>query len=206
METELNRLIDKIKKEGVEQAEKDAGDIIDQAEAKAKGIIADAERRRAEIIEKAEAQAQDFRTTSERALKQAARDVLLTLRERVTEFFDRIVKEKVSGELTLDVLGEVIVKAVGNFRKDSDLNIEVLVNEKDRDKLEKILFSALNKEAKRRFTLKGVSNIEKGFRIGEEGKDSYIDFSDEAITEAFKRYLNPKLVEILDIGLGMDKE
>ena len=127
------------------------------------------------------------------------------MRERVIEFFDRIVKDKVSGELGANVLGEIIIKAVENLKRDSSFDIEVLVNEKDRKKLEKMLFSALSKEAKNRIKITGKKGLEKGFRIGEKGKDSYFDFTDEAITEAFKRYLNPKLVQLLDLDLDLEK-
>lgn len=198
MEMELNKLIDKIKREGVQKAQTEGDNIINEAQERARNIIADAKRQKADIIKEADVQTRNFRDAAEKALKQSARDVLLTLRERVTEFFDRIVREKVSGQLTTEVLKNIIVKAVENFSKESTLDIEVLVNEKDRDKLKKALFSALSKEAKARLTVKGTRAIEKGFRIGEKGKESYVDFSDAAITEAFKRYLNPRLVEILD--------
>jgi len=206
METELKHLIDKIKEEGVEQAERDAKNVIANAEENAKNIIKDAEKKKAARVKEAEAQALNFRKASEEALKQAGRDVLLTLRGKVVEFFDRIIKEKISQELTPQALKDIIKTAVENFRKDSDLDIEVLVNKKDKEKLQKVLFSTLSQEAKKHLTLKGTLGIEKGFRIGEKGKDSYFDFSDEAISEAFSKYLNPKLIEILDQGLGLDKK
>ena len=199
MELELKNLIDKKKKEGVDEAQKDADNVIKEAKGKAKKIIEDAEKRKADILKEAQTQAQHFRDSSEKALKQAARDVLLTLRERVTDFFQRVVKGKVSAELTPGVLKEVIIRAVENFRKDGVLDIEVLVSEKDRNKLKIALFSALSQEAKKHLTLKSSKGIEKGFRIGEKGKDSYFDFTGEAITESFARYLNPKLREILNI-------
>lgn len=207
MEVELNNLIDKIKKEGVEQAENNAKALTREAQGKAKKIVADAQRRKDEIIKEAEVQTQNFKKSAEKALKQAARDVLLTLRERVTEFYYRIVKEKVSESLTPEVLKEIIIKTIGNFRKDNILDIEVLLSKADKVKLEKSLLSALRREAKKHFSIMDSANVEKGFRIGEKGQDSYFDFTDEAITEAFKRYLNPKLLEILDIdlGLGHDK-
>ena len=86
MEMELSKLIDKIKKEGVQQAEKDAGEVIKDAQAKAGRIIQDAEKKRGVILDDAEKRSRDFKTASEKALKQSARDVLLTLRERVTDF------------------------------------------------------------------------------------------------------------------------
>jgi V/A-type H+-transporting ATPase subunit E len=201
MQMDLNNLIDKIKREGVEQAEKDARDIIKEAEDKARGIILEAENKKNQIIREGTERIEKFKKSTEKSLKQTSRDVLLTLRERVIEFFDRIVKDKVSGELGGDVLGEIIIKAVENLKRDSSFDIEVLVNEKDRKKLEKTLFSALSKEAKDHIKITGKKGLEKGFRIGEKGKDSYFDFTDEAITEAFKRYLNPKLVQLLDLDL-----
>ncbi len=206
MELDLNNLINKIKEEGVEQAEKDAGNVISHAQEKAKEIIKGAESKKADIIKDARIEAGNFRKGAEAAVKQAARDVLLGLRGRIAELFTRVVKDNISGELTPDVLKEVIVSAVKNFRKGEALDIEVLVSKKDRDRLQKSLFSALAKEAKERLTLTGAPGIEKGFRIGEKGKDSYFDFTGEAITESFTRYLNPKLAETLNIGRGPGKK
>ncbi len=206
MEMELNNLIDKIKREGVEQAEKDAGDVVSHAREEAKDIIKAAEKEKTDIIKDAEIQAGNFRKSAEETVRQAARDVLLSLRGRIAELFTRVVKDNISRELTPDVLKEVIVSAVRNFRKGGALDIEVLVSKKDRDRLQKSLFSALAKDVKAHLTLTGAPGIEKGFRIGEKGKDSYFDFTGEAITESFTRYLNPKLVETLNIDLGPGKK
>ena len=67
-------------------------------------------------------------------------------------------------------------------------------------------FRELAKEAKQSVTIKGSKKLKKGFRIGKKGEESYIDFTDEALAEAFRKYLNPKLVEKLDIGLQISKE
>ncbi|UCD54678.1 MAG: hypothetical protein JSV93_03915 [Candidatus Omnitrophota bacterium] len=204
MEMELNNLIDKIKREGVEEAEKEAGELVSDAQGKARQIINTAESEKADIIKQAEGEIRNFRKNAEKAVKQAARDALLNLRERVNEFFVRMVKDKISGELTPEVLKEVIIKAIANFRKDGTSDIEVLVSKKDRDELQKSLFKALAKDIK--LTLTGAPGIEKGFRIGEKGKDSYFDFTGEAIAESFTRYLNPKLAEMLNINLGLGKK
>jgi len=206
MEMELNNLIDKIKKEGVEKAENDAGNIVKEAEAQARKIIEDAEKQKTDLIKEGEKRQAAFKASTEEALKQSARDALLALRDRVTEFFGRVVKDRVSEALTDDALKEVIVKAVESCVKNSSMDIEVLLADKDKRKLEKVLFGALTKEAKTRLKVQSSKSIEKGFRIGEKGKDSYLDFTDQAIADGFKRYLNPKLVEMLDIDLGLDNK
>jgi len=206
MEIELNNLIEKIKKEGVEKAEKDANALIEKAKAKSEAILRQAEQEKDEIIKEAEARVGELKKTQEKALKQAARDILLTLRSRVVEFFHRVVKEKIAGQLKPDVLKDLIAKTIENFRKNENLDVDILLSKEDRDKLKKYLFDALSVEAKKHVTLTKSDGIEKGFRIGEKGKDSYFDFTDEAIAEAFSRYLNPALVEMLDIDLGLSGE
>jgi V/A-type H+-transporting ATPase subunit E len=206
METELNRLIEKIKADGVGEAQREAGSIIKEAEAKARKIVEEAERKRDAIVSEGRREAKNFMASSEKALKQSARDVLLTLRERVTEFFGRIVKEKTAEAFTGDLVGKVIKKAAENLGREGALDIEIVVNDKDKAKLEKALFGALGKEAKAALTVKGSKAVKKGFRIGKKAKESYLDFTDEAIAEAFTRYLNPKLVEKLDINLGLGKD
>jgi len=49
-------------------------------------------------------------------------------------------------------------------------------------------------------TFKISPSVEKGFRIGEKDKNYYYDFTDDALVEALKTYLNPKLLKILDSG------
>lgn len=206
MAMELNNLIDKIKKDGVEQAESDAAKIIADVKTQARGIIDDAQEKAQEIIEHAKEEASCFKVSSEKALKQAARDALLALRGRVTEFFARIIKTHVQDELSATVLKDIIMQAIEYSIKEGVMDIEIVVSERDKKALEKKLFAALRKEAKEKVLLKTSKAIEKGFRIGERGKDSYLDFTDQAIAEGFKRYLNPKLADALDIDLGLKQE
>ena len=206
MTTELKNLIERIKKDGVEQAESEAAKIAEDAKLKAKEIIDEAGRKAQEIIAAANEDASRLKTSSEHALKQAARDALLSLRGRVTEFFARVVKANVQDELSPTVLKDIILQAVEHCIKEGIMDIEVVVSPADKKALEKKLFAALRKEAKEKVLLKAGKGIEKGFRIGERDKNSYLDFTDQAIAEGFKRYLSPKLVDALDIDLGLKQE
>jgi len=206
MTMELKNLIDKIKKDGVEQAENEAAKIVASAKEQAQEVISQAQSKAKDIIVQAQDEASAFKSSSEQALKQAARDALLALRGRVTEFFARVVKTNVQDELSPDVLKDIILQAVEHSIKEGIMDIEIVVSAEDKKALEVKLFAALKKEAKERVLLKEGKGIEKGFRIGERNKDSYLDFTDQAIAEGFRRYLNPKLVDALDIDLGLKQE
>jgi V/A-type H+-transporting ATPase subunit E len=200
MEMELKNIIDKIKSEGVDEAEKKAADITGQAETKAKSIIEAAQKQKGAIIKEAEQEAEKLQKNGEEAVKQASRDVLLGLRQSIMGLFDTIIKRDVSEQLSADVLKGMISQLSESITKNKQFDVEVLLSEKDKKEMEKVILGGLKKELKKGVEIKASPNIEHGFRIGEKGGSSYYDFTDEAIAEAFKAYLNPKIAEILTPG------
>jgi V/A-type H+/Na+-transporting ATPase subunit E len=206
MESDLKSLIDKIKQDGVAQAESEASEIIKDARLQAEDILNKAKEEAQRIIANAQKESEDFKKASDIALKQAARDALLALRVRVSEFFARVVKDKVTEALDHDALKDIIAKAVEQSMKSGVAEIEIILSEKDKKSLEKTLFSALRKEAKERVLLQDKQGVQSGFRVGVKGADSYLDFTDGAIADGFRRYLNPKLADALDIDLGLKQD
>jgi V/A-type H+/Na+-transporting ATPase subunit E len=206
MEADLKNLIEKIKQDGIAQADTDAAKIIEDARVKAEDIVQKAMKEGQGIIADAKKEAENFKKASDTALKQAARDALLALRVRVNEFFARVIKDRVSEELTPETLKDIIVKAVEYAMKEGVAEIDVILSGKDKKILEKTLFTALRKEARERVLLQRKQGVHGGFRIGAKGAGSYLDFTDQAIADGFRRYLSPKLADALDIDLGLKQE
>ena len=65
-----------------------------------------------------------------------------------------------------------------------------------------MLFSSLKEDLRESITLKSSADISTGFRVALKGEEVYYDFSDEAVAEAIRTLLNPKLKEILDANNG----
>ncbi|MFH1553231.1 MAG: V-type ATP synthase subunit E [Candidatus Omnitrophota bacterium] len=200
MEMDLKNIIEKIKEEGVFEADKKAAEIVEEASKKAKDIIQTALKEKEDIIKNAAKEAEKLTKNGEEAVRQASRDVLLSLREDIVALFDRLTKKDVAEQLSPDVLKDMIVRLVESVTEHKQFDIEVLLSKKDKDVLDRVLFDALKQEAKKGVTLKVSPGIEHGFRIGEKGGTSYYDFTDEAIAEAFALYLNPKIAEVLTAG------
>ena len=79
MDVQLQELIDKIKKDGVATAEKEAAKIIADAEKKAEAIIADAQNKAEEIVKKGKNETERMEKASEEAIIQAGRNMLLSI-------------------------------------------------------------------------------------------------------------------------------
>lgn len=201
MEMDLNGIITKIKQEGVDEAQKQAETLIQNAKQKAEDIIKEGTLQKETILKNAETEAEKMKKNAEESIRQASRDVLLGLRQSIISLFDKVMKKEVASSMTTDVLKKMMLKLAENFNKTEEGNqIEVLLSEEEKKELENVLLEALKDEMKKGVTLKAASNIEKGFRIGEKGGTSYYDFTDEAIVEAMKSYLNQKVADLLSIG------
>lgn len=196
MDIQLENLIEKIKKEGVEEARKKKERMIDEAKGEARRIVESANKEAENIIEKASAEAEKFNKNAELAIRQAARDAQLSVKAGLKNLFDRVFKERVSGTLDPDFLKDLILMIVGKWAKEP--HVEIVVSPSDRKKLEKLLSHAIQKELKDKVTLSVSSDVARGFRVGLKDGDVFYDFSDESIAEMLKVYLNPRIKEILD--------
>jgi V/A-type H+-transporting ATPase subunit E len=200
MEVELKNIIEKIKEEGVGEAEKKASGIISAAEAKARSVIEEAENKKKDFLKKATEEAEALKKNGREAVKQASRDAILSLREQITVLFDKIFKREISGAMSTETLQKMIGALASGFRKEGKLDAEVILSDKDKKALEASLLKSLKAEAKKGITIKTSPRVEHGFRIGMKGENSYYDFTDDAVAEAFMTYLNPRIAEILSSG------
>ncbi|MBD3426927.1 MAG: V-type ATP synthase subunit E [Candidatus Omnitrophica bacterium] len=197
MEMELKSIIEKIKEEGVGEAEKKAADIIAQAEQKAGSIITSAQDDKKRMIKKAEQETEKLLNNGKAALRQASRDAVLGLRQSIVSLFDAVMKRSVSEQLNADTVKKMVIKLAESITKDRNFDVEVLLSEGDKRELEQVLLKELQERMKTGLVIKASEKVEHGFRIGEKGGSAYYDFSDEAVAEAFKAYLNPRISEIL---------
>ena len=84
MAEELQNLLERIQKDGVQKAEEESEKILARAREKAATLLKDAEKNAAAATEKAEQDAEQFMARSKKTLEQAARDVILSVGDAVT--------------------------------------------------------------------------------------------------------------------------
>jgi V/A-type H+-transporting ATPase subunit E len=198
--TNLNDLIQKIKSEGIEEAERKSEKIVKEARLAASEILNKAGLDAASITEEAEERIRQKESISKMALEQAARDIILSIRTSLTEIFNSLIKKEYQNVLSGKTLETVLIKLIEGWQKDDmgELNIELLVSESDRDSLFEGLLSKLNEEIKSGIELKIHPGIEGGFRIGMKDNHVYYDFTDEGIADVLAEYLNPRFYNFID--------
>jgi V/A-type H+-transporting ATPase subunit E len=195
MNVKLDSLIEKIKADGVDAANKQAEEIVAAAKKQAEDIVKKAKENAEQFSVKAEAEADAFRKNAEIAINQAARDTVLVLKEKITKMLDQALLADVDAAMDKKFLQDLIVNIAEVWAKDGD--VSVLANGVDVDALTAQLKAALNKSIKNTVEVKLDKKITHGFRIGKKDENLFYDFTDESVLEALRVFLNPKLAEIL---------
>lgn len=198
MDVQLQELIDKIKKDGVASAETSANEIISNAEKQAKQIIADAESKAESIVSAAKSETARMEKASEDAIKQAARNIILSFRDSVTKELTALVASESEKAYSKDMLEKLIPDVVKAWAKDTDAkDVSVLLSEKDLANMEKNLRAALKAEIEKGLTLKVDKTLANGFRIGVKDGQAFYDFSADALSDLFASYLNPRTAALM---------
>ncbi len=198
MAEELQSLLDRIQNEGIAKAEAEAGRIIDTAGKKADAIIAEAERKADAHLATARKEAEQFEQRARNALQQAARDMILSVGEALTDTARKVIAAATRESLDGDTLAALIADAVkGYFQQTGDNKATVLTSPEAEAAARETLAGVLAREILDGITIASDSEIISGFVIKKDGDSVQHNFTGEALTEALCKLLRPGLAEIV---------
>ena len=198
MEIQLQELIEQIKKDGVAIAEAEAKAIVEAAKQDAEKIISDAKLQADRILAGAKNETERMTKSSEDAIRQAGRNLLISFRESITRELKAIVGENVTAVYSSDALAELIISVIEKWANNPEAeDIAVILNTQDISKLEETLMAALKEKLLKGITLKANDSFDGGFRIAVNNGSAYYDYSSEAVVDMLSNYLSPKVTELL---------
>ncbi len=197
MSVQLKELLEKIKQEGVQEAEQQADRIRKQAEKEASRIVATAKKEAASYLEKAKAEASQFEAASIEAIKQAGRDLVLSVQSEIKRLVETILLTEIREGLDRKLLKDALLALLQAWGKDRTEQVQIQLPEKSADDIRKYILSKLKTEVKRGVEIIPSAQVGAGFRIAEKDGSAYYDFTDRGLTEYIMEYLNPKLTELL---------
>lgn len=199
MPEKLEGLIEKINSEAVEAAESKARIIELEAKKNAENILSDAQKRSQKIIEEANQTTKKTERNIEIVLKQAGRDLILSVKNEIKKMFDKIIKGEVSRIISSEEMAEILSSLIKKYvEKNGDVSdVEVLLKKEDCEKLKGSFFTNLREEIGKEIKLKDSSDINAGFRISFDKGKCYYDFTDEGLAESLSAYLRPEVSKLL---------
>jgi V/A-type H+-transporting ATPase subunit E len=196
MEIQLQELIDKIKRDGIESASEAASRLKAQAEAEAKRIVEAANREAENIIAKAKSDAERFEKAGVATLEQASRNLVLAFKGEIQSILDKITLRETVAAYSEDTLKAALPDLIKSWADKGD-SLDLILTEAQLAKLESFFREKLAGELKKGLELKPSRSLNAGFRIANKDGSAYYDFSAESVAELLSAYLNPRLAEIL---------
>lgn len=199
MTEDLQQLLDRIRREGVEKAQAEAKAIVDAARKEAADITAKAKADADALRKDAEKDAKAFEARAEQQVRQAVRDVNLQvaqdLEKVVMSLLNKDVKAAMADGATLK---QWISQAVSAYLKGGEKEIEVELGGSAAAQV-----AALQKELRdaaataEGVTVTGSAAFPEGFTIRLAGGRVEQCFTADAVTDALARLLRPQVAALL---------
>ena len=204
MVDELQSLLDRIQREGVEQAEAEAERILREAKEKAREIVSQAEKEATERVAKADEDSVVFVERGTKALEQAARDMVIGVQKDLESIFVESVRQSVGVTLTPETMAKMMIKMSEAYgaHELKESRIDILLNEKDRAEIVNLFMQEYRSALGRGIEIHAESGIKRGFKVSFRDDKLYHDFTVDAIAEALAGLLKSPLREIVKRAAG----
>lgn len=188
MGEELQSLLEKINRDGVEKANAAAEEIIADAKAKAAALVADAKANAAKATADAEKAAADYAARAVETLSQAARDTVLKIEASVTALLEKLLAANVDATLADDgTLSALTLEAVKGLAGPVDVAVPAA------------LAPALKAQlaAQKDLTVVTDDTLGTGFSVRLDGGRVEHTFTGEVIAAELAKRLRPDLAKLL---------
>ncbi len=191
MAEELQNLLEKIKRDGVDKANAEAAAIMAKAKADAEAIVKEAEEKAAAAKAAAKADAETEAARAGETIRQAARDTVLEVEQSVTAMLEKLLSKNVDAALSDPaVVAPIAAEAVKSLVREGQ-TAEVAVDAKLVEVLRAQLAAAKN------VTVVMDDATQSGFSVRLDNGRVEHDFTGTAVAEALAARLRPALAALV---------
>ena len=193
MTQDLQQLLEKIQRDGVDKAKSDADKLVSEAQAQARKIVEAAHAEAAKIKADARQEAEAFERRAEETVRQSARDTVLNVEKAVTALFGGLLLKDVnaalnSAELTAELAAEAVRAYIGEKG-----GVEIAATAKLADALR----AKLAAEAASGVTVVTDDTTGAGFRLRLANGRVEHAFTGAAVADALAKQLRPRLAALM---------
>ena len=194
MTQDLQQLLEKIQRDGVDKAHAEADRLLAEARAQAKATVEAARQEAAKIKADARQEAEAFERRAEETMRQSARDTVLNVEKAVTALFQNLLLTNVNTVLSekTDLVARLAAEAVRAYLGGKG-DVEVAAAAKLAD----VLRAKLAEDAIKGVTVVTDDATGSGFRIRLANGRIEHSFTGAAIAESLAKQLRPRLAALM---------
>ena len=190
MAEELQQLLEKIQRDGVDKANAEAAAIVAKAKEEANALVKKAQEDAAAAEAKGKADAEAYAARARETISQAARDTVLKVKDDVTKLLTQLLAQNVSAALATEAV-PLAAAAVKELVTGSGAEVATSA------KLVDALRAQLAAQAQNGVKVVADEMTGAGFTVKLDNGRVEHDFTDAAISEALAQRLRPDLAALL---------
>ncbi len=211
----VEELIERLREDGVAKGREEAEKIVADAEARARWLVSQAQDEADTLVGKARDEAKALKRSADDALQVAARDMLLSLRERLTHRFAGEVRRLVGERMNeAEFLQQLVLEVAGRQAEviDSAEQVEVVlprraleVGELRRDpaqlkegELTRFVLGITDDMLRDGITLRVDEEDLEGIKARLVNEEIEVEVSAEAVTALLLEHLQPRFRALLE--------
>lgn len=191
-EKTLDKLIAKLKSEAIDAAEKEANDIIENAKTQALSILNDAQVKSDELLKNAEKESEANKAKAKGAMKQAARDLTVTLRNDLLNLLGNVLEKEVEKTFTADLIQTAVIKVIENVGSGVALKLPKNLELELADQIQKRLQTSEDI-----ISVTTTNSLVNSFSISKTEEGWSYDISPEEVANLLNTHFSPKWLDIL---------
>lgn len=188
----LDQLISSLKSEAIEAAERESNKILEEARAQAQKILKGAEEQRDRMLTDAGNEAQATIRKGESALRQAARDLHIAVRNNLLELFRAVLEKEIHRTFTPDLVKSAVMKVIENIGGEVELKFPEAVEQELADYIHQRLQTSDDL-----VSITGDDSILAGFSITKTNEGWSYRISPEEVAELLQPHLIGKWIDVL---------
>jgi F0F1-type ATP synthase membrane subunit b/b' len=197
MEDKLLALANKLVEEGVQEAQRQAHEILSKAHAEAEGIKQNALLQRDQILEEGNRQLQLMRLETKRELTQLVRYTLDQIEKELKQLLTAEALRKPL-ETSLDQnLAAIIKLVIAQLYTDHKGRIYIELPENARDEVRKLLLQNLKQYLATEPEITTSNTLWSGFRIGREGDHYRLSFSADDFEATLSEFMKESIRQLM---------
>ena len=185
---DLQSLLEKITRDGVEKADAEAKRIVDEAKARAEALLKDAKAKAELAKAEADKAARDYADRAAETIRQAARDTVISVEDAVTKMLEKLLAKDVDAALANP---QTAAGLAAGAIEDLARSAEVLANSK--------LVAALKAQLADKKDIAVVTDdtIGSGFTVKVDGGRVEHSFTGDVIAAELAKRLRPDLAALM---------
>ena len=193
MTQDLQQLLEKIQRDGVDKAQAEADTLLAAARNQAKATVEAAREEAAKVKAEARQEAEAFERRAEETIRQSARDTVMNVEKAVTALFTGLLLKEVNAALgDADLVAKLAAEAVRAYIGGKG-GIEVAAVAR----LAEVLRAKLSAEAADGVTVVTDETAGAGFRVRLANGRIEHTFTGAAVAETLAKQLRPRLATLM---------